>query len=156
MVQPYRHQHSYTVKTALQQVVLVDNESALPVSSKRQRSAFPPNYVHSLDSTHMMMTATACNQQSMAYSGNCSLTTVRLICRFRFAAVHDSFWTHPCSVDDMNRILREKFVELHSQPLLETLAKSFIMRYPLCEIPPLPNRGTLNLHDVLKSPYFFD
>lgn len=28
----------------------------------RQRSAFPPNYIHSIDSTHMMMTALECSQ----------------------------------------------------------------------------------------------
>lgn len=29
----------------------------------RQRSAFPPNYIHSIDSTHMMMTALECSKQ---------------------------------------------------------------------------------------------
>jgi len=29
----------------------------LPVNKNKQKSAFPPNYVHSLDSTHMMYTA---------------------------------------------------------------------------------------------------
>ena len=45
------------VKTLIQSVVLVDCSDKLPVSSSRQRSAFPPNFVHSLDSTHMLMTA---------------------------------------------------------------------------------------------------
>ena len=39
-----------------------------------------------------------------------------------FAGVHDSFWTHAGTVDDMNRLLREAFVELHSRPLLQELA----------------------------------
>jgi DNA-directed RNA polymerase len=29
----------------------------------RQRSAFPPNFIHSIDSTHMMMTALVCNEK---------------------------------------------------------------------------------------------
>jgi DNA-directed RNA polymerase len=29
----------------------------------RQRSAFPPNYIHSVDSTHMMMTALDCAKE---------------------------------------------------------------------------------------------
>jgi len=41
----------------LQNVILVDCNDKLPVSSQRQRSAFPPNFVHSLDSTHMLLTA---------------------------------------------------------------------------------------------------
>jgi hypothetical protein len=29
--------------------------------------------------------------------------------------VHDSFWTHAGTVERMNELLREKFIELHSQ-----------------------------------------
>lgn len=32
-----------------------------------------------------------------------------------FAGVHDSFWTHAGTVERMNELLREKFIELHSQ-----------------------------------------
>lgn len=32
-----------------------------------------------------------------------------------FAGVHDSFWTHAGTVERMNELLRDKFVELHSQ-----------------------------------------
>ena len=38
------------------------------------------------------------------------------------AGVHDSFWTHACDVDKMNQILREKFVELYSMPILENVS----------------------------------
>lgn len=36
--------------------------------------------------------------------------------------VHDSYWTHACDVDEMNRILREKFVELYEMPILENVS----------------------------------
>lgn len=29
--------------------------------------------------------------------------------------MHDSFWTHAGTVERMNELLREKFIELHSQ-----------------------------------------
>jgi DNA-directed RNA polymerase len=38
--------------------------------------------------------------------------------------VHDSYWTHACDVDEMNRILREKFVELYETPILENVSIS--------------------------------
>lgn len=47
-------------KLKVDQVVIECNlflNPQLPVDKVRQRSAFPPNYVHSLDSTHMMYTA---------------------------------------------------------------------------------------------------
>lgn len=56
VIQPYRRETGVQVKTLMQNVVLVDCNDKLPVSSSRQRSAFPPNFVHSLDSTHMLMT----------------------------------------------------------------------------------------------------
>ena len=37
------------------------------------------------------------------------------------AGVHDSFWTHAGTVDELGRQLRRTFVELHRQPLLERL-----------------------------------
>ena len=33
-----------------------------PILKARQRSAFPPNFVHSIDSTHMLLTAAACRE----------------------------------------------------------------------------------------------
>ena len=53
VVQPYRSKNSLVVRTLLQDVLIADNDDRLPVSVARQRSAFPPNYVHSLDSTHV-------------------------------------------------------------------------------------------------------
>lgn len=57
-------QHDKSVRTVLQHITLsfpgkTDNN----VIKARQRSAFPPNFVHSLDSSHMMKTAIACKQQ---------------------------------------------------------------------------------------------
>jgi DNA-directed RNA polymerase len=48
------------VRTLVQTVVLAGPNDDIPVHVARQQSAFPPNYVHSLDSTHMLLTAKAC------------------------------------------------------------------------------------------------
>lgn len=45
-----------------------------------------------------------------------------LIQSLGFPGVHDSYWTHACDVDTMNRILREKFVELYNTPILEDVS----------------------------------
>jgi DNA-directed RNA polymerase len=68
VVQPYRTKgkQTQTVVTALQNVMLVKEENdSLPVNTRKQRTAFPPNYVHSLDSTHMMLTALQCHEAGM-------------------------------------------------------------------------------------------
>lgn len=56
----------------------------------------------------------------------------------------------------MNRTLRESFVDLYHQPILENLRDSLVRRYPEVDFPPIPERGRLRLEEVLKSPYFFD
>ena len=104
----------------------------------KQTQAFPPNYVHSLDSTHLMLTANACNRKGVTFAG-----------------VHDSFWTHACDVDQLNSVLRDKFVELHSGTLLEDLLDGFRTNYPNLVFPEVPERGTLELKDVKNSVYFF-
>jgi DNA-directed RNA polymerase len=55
----------------------------------------------------------------------------------------------------MNVLLREEFVKLHDQPLLEKLRKSFEVRYPHLDFPPVPDKGSLDLNEVKKSTYFF-
>uniref|UniRef100_A0A0D9XBI3 DNA-directed RNA polymerase n=1 Tax=Leersia perrieri TaxID=77586 RepID=A0A0D9XBI3_9ORYZ len=125
------------IKTSLQ--VLTLQRETDKVMVKRQRTAFPPNFVHSLDGSHMMMTAVACKRQGL-----------------NFAGVHDSYWTHACDVDTMNKILREKFVELYDTPILENLLESFEKSFPQLKFPPLPERGDFDLKDVLESPYFFN
>ncbi|CAH9092639.1 unnamed protein product [Cuscuta epithymum] len=137
VVQPYRKIGRHLVKTSLQVLTLQRETEKIMV--KRQRTAFPPNFVHSLDGSHMMMTAVACKRAGL-----------------RFAGVHDSYWTHACDVDEMNTILREKFVALYEKPILENLLESFQQSFPTLTFPPLPERGDLDMKDVLDSPYFFN
>lgn len=74
----------------------------------KQKNGFPPNFIHSLDSSHMMLTAIFCQKAGI-----------------QFVSVHDCYWTHPNTVDIMNKMCREQFVALHSEPILEDLSKYF-------------------------------
>jgi DNA-directed RNA polymerase len=139
VVQPYRKPASVQqVRTIVQTVVLAGSDDELPVNTARQTSATAPNFVHSLDSTHMLLTARACEQAGIT-----------------FASVHDSFWTHASTVPEMARLLRREFVELHSQPILEHLRDEWTAANPGLVLPPVPKRGDLDLRIVLGSPYFF-
>lgn len=101
------------ISTVIQKVSVVNSLDEQPVNKSKQNSAFPPNFVHSLDSTHMMYTAIECHNRGI-----------------KFAAVHDSFWAHAGNIEELNSILREKFKELHSEPLTENLLENFQSRYP--------------------------
>ena len=138
-VQPYREDARRLVSTVLQRMVVTDSgEAGLPVSRSRQRSAFPPNFIHSLDSSHMFLTALACKRDGLT-----------------FAAVHDSFWTHPGQVGRLRDHLRGQFVELYSRPILEDFRQSTMDRIPGLHLPPIPPKGQLDLRVVLGSQFFF-
>lgn len=115
VVQPYRRSLSRPVVTNLQRISLTSPKSSDPVDKKKQLQAFPPNFIHSLDATHMLLTALKCSEKGLA-----------------FAAVHDSFWTHAGDVDIMNRIIREAFIRMHSEDVMGRLAAEFNVRYKDC------------------------
>lgn len=109
------------IQPYIKEVVLQSNakvQMVLPkiskVNSTKQKNAFSPNFIHSLDSCHMMLTSLHCERAGIT-----------------FVSVHDCFWTHPSTVAIMNRICREQFILLHSQPILEDLAESFYQKYEM-------------------------
>jgi DNA-directed RNA polymerase len=137
-IQPYRQEKSATLVTLLQKISLNVESDDLPIHKGRQVSAFPPNYIHSLDSAHMLLTALEMDRRGLTFS-----------------AVHDSFWTHACDVDEMNSTLRQVFVDLYKQPLLENLRESWEIRYPEISFPEIPEKGNLDLEEVKRAKYFF-
>lgn len=102
-----KHDHIRWV-TPLDLPVIQPYTAKPPKRSSKQRTSFAPNFVHSLDSSHMMLTALNCDKAGLT-----------------FVSVHDCFWTHANKVPLMSQICREQFVLLHSQPILEDLARSF-------------------------------
>lgn len=54
-VQPYRKLKKLTVNTSLQNFSIIDYYSKGGVDVQKQRAAFPPNFIHSLDATHMVV-----------------------------------------------------------------------------------------------------
>ncbi|CAG8530136.1 4387_t:CDS:10, partial [Acaulospora morrowiae] len=118
IVQPYRKMHKKMIKTDLQVISFTDSGSPSPVNRVKQRAAFPPNFIHSLDATHMLMSALSCKEKGLT-----------------FASVHDSYWTHACDVEVMNEVIREQFIKLHEQPIMENLRNEFLERYKGYKVP---------------------
>lgn len=112
IVQPYREASKKQVSTNLQTVFISDPFSVNPVNARRQKAGFPPNFIHSLDASHMLLSAAECGKIGLD-----------------FASVHDSYWTHACDVDEMNVCLREQFIKLHEVDLIERLKNEFDERY---------------------------
>ncbi|TDZ33231.1 DNA-directed RNA polymerase [Colletotrichum spinosum] len=112
VAQPYRRSGTRIIRTSLQQLSLTVPERSDPVNRRKQLQAFPPNFIHSLDATHMLLSALECHDLGLD-----------------FAAVHDSFWTHAADIDDMNRVLRNAFIRIHEEDVVGRLAAEFQARY---------------------------
>lgn len=115
VVQPYRQKTMESVATSLQRITLHNPSLADPVNKRKQLQAFPPNFIHSLDATHMLLSAMQCEEKGLT-----------------FTAVHDSFWTHASDVDTMNGLLRDTFIKMHSEDIIGRLGAEFAIRYKGC------------------------
>ncbi|XP_036970884.1 DNA-directed RNA polymerase, mitochondrial [Acanthopagrus latus] len=157
VVQPYHRTRHQVVKSLMQHINLkISHDIKERPDTVKQKNAFPPNFIHSLDSTHMMLTALHCFSAGLT-----------------FVSVHDCFWTHALTVDTMNKVCREQFVNLHSQPILKELSKFLLEKYcdgPLAEgtdkkhkeylrlmqlLAKVPQTGNFDLQRVKESTYFF-
>lgn len=157
IVQPYHRSKSTVLNSAIQTLNLnVHCDANQKPDTMKQKNAFPPNFIHSLDSTHMMLTALHCFRRGLT-----------------FVSVHDCYWTHALTVDVMNQVCREQFVELHSQPILQDLSRFLLQKYctsSLAEwrdkssqehrklvelLSRVPKTGDLDLQKVKESIYFF-
>ncbi|XP_005406090.1 PREDICTED: DNA-directed RNA polymerase, mitochondrial [Chinchilla lanigera] len=156
IVQPYHQESKLVIRGGLQSITW---NSSVDASQKpnllRQKNGFPPNFIHSLDSCHMMLTALHCYRKGLT-----------------FVSVHDCFWTHACDIPVMNEVCREQFVRLHSQPILEDLSAFLVRRFCSADSPhpgtdaaqtaklletlrSVPRKGDFDLEQVKGSTYFF-
>lgn len=105
------------------------------LKSYKQVNGVSPNIIHSFDAAHLALVINA-------FDGD-------------IAAVHDSYGTHACDVDDMLRITKEVFVDIYSQNWFQRLRANFIFHSDLQGMPPAPERGDLDITRVISSDYFF-
>ncbi|KAF2659137.1 DNA-directed RNA polymerase mitochondrial precursor [Lophiostoma macrostomum CBS 122681] len=112
VVQPYRKDKKERIVTSLQGISVVKHSGVEAVDRRKQLAAFPPNFIHSLDASHMLLSALKCAELNLD-----------------FAAVHDSFWTHAADIPNLNIVLRDAFVRMHSEDIIGRLAAEFKARY---------------------------
>ncbi|NXG05576.1 RPOM protein, partial [Sakesphorus luctuosus] len=152
IVQPYYRSRSTVLNCGMQNLSVRTSDSSQKPDTVKQKNAFPPNFIHSLDSTHMMLTALHCLRQGLT-----------------FVSVHDCYWTHALTVDTMNRICRQQFVALHSEKILQDLSEFMLEKYCspntvtiatwqkklMEQLSNVPRTGEFNLNQVMDSTYFF-
>lgn len=106
------------------------------LSISKMRSAIAPNFIHSMDAAH--------------------LTKVINTFKHSILPIHDSMGTHAAYVDELHQCIREEFVNLYRghnylQELKDNLSAN---GYSVDDVE-VPELGTLNIENVLESPFFF-
>lgn len=120
--------------------VNVDNDSLL--DSQRQVNGICPNFIHSLDAACLML-----------YLLKCKKAGINSI-----MSVHDCYGTHATDTELSARFLREAFVEIYRQPILENFTEDILSIAEVndTELPEIPPKGELDIEEVLNSDYFFN
>ena len=122
------------------------NDETDKIDSRKMVNAIAPNVVHSLDSTHLLLTVLRAAEHQI----------------FSYALIHDSFGTHAADTERFFQLIRETFVELYCEKVFEQLEQEFTQQINLTvaqrkkrPIPTLPSPGKYSLDQVLNSLFAF-
>lgn len=101
---------------------------------RRHRNGIAPNFVHSHDAAHMQLLICAAEDHGLGH----------------LAFIHDDYGTTADGTETLHKLIRATFVWMYEQGCPLTALRDF---YGITE--DLPERGNLDLQEVLKSTYFF-
>ena len=142
VMQDYRQQRGTMIHLRLygQQLHYKLNMPTDDVNKRKSATATSPNLIHSLDAAHLMWTITAGLDAGI----------------HSFAMIHDSFGTHAADIAELGWILREQFVRLYQDNMLDSVYQQFLAQAPAdCELPMPPELGDLDIDSVMNALYFF-
>lgn len=110
------------------------------LNTSKQKLGIAPNFIHSLDATHLVWTVNECVRRGVT----------------DFSMIHDSYGTHACDMEVLARVLREMFVKLYEgKDYLKELELACRATVNADKLPPCPQKGGLNHKDVLENCNFF-
>lgn len=104
------------------------------VKKSRHRNGIAPNFVHSLDASHLTLVVNRAKAEGID----------------AFAMIHDDYGTHAADTARLYAIIREVFVDMYQR---HDVLEEFRAAYGFLQEPPA--MGDLDLTQVLDSPYFF-
>lgn len=139
-------QHAYESKARRVKTQLLGNtrftilEETKKLDIHKMQSSSSPNFVHSMDASHLVLAV--CGFVDAKFTG--------------IAVVHDDFATHACNTGKLRDILRQTFVNLYkyNNVLAQLLEHNEALILEEIDID-VPEYGTLDIEQVLKSEYTF-
>ena len=110
------------------------------VDRHKQATGVAPNFIHSLDATHLMMSINEASKEGCV----------------NFSTVHDSFGTSLGEAARLRRIIRQQMVKLYTEhdPLADFLRHAEELLGEPLDIE-LPKKGSLDINCILDSKFVF-
>jgi len=145
VVQPYRKAKGkrFTVWFQGERLQLTLRVESKEVDKRKHALSVAPNFVHSLDATHLMMVVNRLHDEQVTDS---------------YAVIHDSFGVHACDVDAMHYVIRDEFIKLYDEDVLTQTYQSTLLALPgdkWPDVPTPPETGDLDLEEVRDAEFFF-
>ena len=142
--QSYPETRSMRVKAHLMGEVIKPrlNKDLDTTDRRKMVNGVAANFVHSLDSACMMETVNLCAKKGIT----------------NFCNVHDSFGTTAADVHMLNETLRDAFVKIFQDDVLQDFRDGIEVLLPEKDrelLPDVPEKGKLNLDDLRQSEFFF-
>jgi DNA-directed RNA polymerase len=134
VIQEYRRNESERVRTKLlgEQIAsyLLKDWEERQIDLQKAKTAASPNLIHSLDAALLHLVFAEWNRP--------------------FTVIHDCVLGRSCDMDDMGSAIRDKFVEIYSQPVLKDWSRQLGVDFDESVM-----LNTLDINDVQQSSYFF-
>ena len=114
------------------QLAISDSTQDGEPARNMKRNGVSPNFIHSIDSSHMVLTINGSNLTS-------------------YAMIHDDFGTHAGNTEHLFKVIRKSFKYMYSNfdllehwALQQGIAKESI-----------PPKGNYDIKEILHADYFF-
>ena len=140
------HQPYLTTKTKVYRLRFAQTQKRIyvpytlgDVDSKTQANAIAPNFIHSMDASHLQFTVCTAKDQGINH----------------FAMIHDSYGTTVADAGLLFKTVRECFVKMYTyHDVLKEFAKE-VSHLTEKELPEMPSKGSFDINEVLSSLYAF-
>jgi DNA-directed RNA polymerase, mitochondrial len=124
-------------------VVVSYTEETDDLNKSKMASSFPPNFVHSMDAAHLVLTVVASLDLGIR----------------DFALVHDSYGVPFGHVEAFHQVIRDQFCRIYKNNVLIGLKRQQEAQFPT-SIKKMPadadvERGSYDIEEVKKAIHFF-
>lgn len=110
------------------------------IKKDKSKNGIAPSFVHSLDACHLMMVLLKCKQEGIN----------------SVALVHDSFGCLPNDCGRFRAIIKQTFRDLYTEnDVLAQIRTEAEERLDNPQLPEVPEKGSLNMDEIMQADYCF-